>query len=258
MKGLDIIVLPHAGIIHEERGLDCLFCCGSLLSELVECVRLIKDTPGGSWKHVPDSSLTATSHDSTADVSSTSHTEPALSKLSKSARRRNRRNQIGKAASDGATIDQSKADTGYSDVVIQTNPVSPSLLPNQLPSSSIMSPATVFDFAPTSVPDGINASTQTEIPPSESLQELTEEYIRHNDEIVEQAMVIAKRYRDLFVSNQDDQRTISSLREKNRELFEHNVNIFASHEALLASHHRYTSEIARSADDNDLMPPQTH
>jgi hypothetical protein len=119
-----------------------------------------------------------------------------------------------------------------------------------------MNPATVFSITPTSVPEGINASTQTEIPPSESLQALTKEYIRYNDEIVKNATDIAERYRDLFVSNQNDRRTISSLQEKNRELFEHNVTIFASHEALLASHHRDSSEIARSADGDDLLPPR--
>jgi hypothetical protein len=229
--------------IAKEGDLDCIFCCATLLAILPHHGQLRKDTPNGSWKHVPESSVTATCYDSTADVSS------PPSKPSKSARRRKRR----QAAS--ATIDQSKADTGYSDVATQTNPVSPSLLPVQWPSSSIMNPATVFDFAPTSVPDGINASTQTEILPSESevRQALTAEYMRYNDEIVAEAMGIAKRYRDLencLESQRCDQSTITSLREQNEKLFDDNAKIFRAYEAL---DHYTSSEIARSADYDDSV-----
>lgn len=223
--------------IAKEGDLDCIFCCATLLAILPHHGQLRKDTPNGSWKHVPESSVTATCYDSTADVSS------PPSKPSKSARRRKRR----QAAS--ATIDQSEADTGYSDVATQTNPVSPSLLPDQWPSSSIMNPATVFDFPPTSVPDGINASAQTEIPPSEFDQALTAEYIRNNDEIVKQATEIAKRYRDLehemensLESRRCDQSMIASLVEQSETLFRDNVYIFAAFKAL---EHDSSLEITR-------------
>jgi hypothetical protein len=196
LKGLDIIILLHAGVIHEERGLDCLFCCGSLLQELVIRGQFQRGAPNETWKHVP---VTLTDQPARDDAIESIETlaDRASSKSPKAARRRKKKKRSGIAASDVTTIEHSTSDTGYSERATQTNPASLSLPSIQWSSSSIMNPATVFNFTPTSVPDGIDASTQTKTPPSEFDQALTAEYIQNNDEIVKQATKIAKRYRDL-------------------------------------------------------------